>query len=76
MPDPLRQDVANVARLLVVKVGTRVLTGADGLLDHDRIEALGRQFDTLLASGRSIVLVSSRPMFALLAAVSIAVGPT
>ncbi|MSR27595.1 MAG: glutamate 5-kinase, partial [Planctomycetaceae bacterium] len=59
MPDPLRQDVADVARLLVVKVGTRVLTGADGLLDHDRIEALGRQFDTLLASGRSIVLVSS-----------------
>jgi glutamate 5-kinase len=59
MPDPLRQDVANVARLLVVKVGTRVLTGADGLLDHDRIEALGRQFDTLLSSGRSIVLVSS-----------------
>ena len=59
MPDPLRQDVADVARLLVVKVGTRVLTGANGLLDPHRIEALGRQFDALLASGRSVVLVSS-----------------
>jgi glutamate 5-kinase len=59
MPDQLRQDVADVASLLVVKVGTRVLTGADGLLDPHRIEALGRQFDSLLASGRSVVLVSS-----------------
>jgi glutamate 5-kinase len=59
MPDPLRQDVANSARLIVVKVGTRVLTGGDGLLDHARIEALGRQFDGLLSQGRRIVLVSS-----------------
>ena len=59
MPDPLRQDVADSARLIVVKVGTRVLTGADGLLDPHRIEALGRQFDALLSAGRQVVLVSS-----------------
>ena len=59
MPDPLRQEVADSARLIIVKVGTRVLTGGDGLLDRARIEALGRQFDTLLSQGRRIVLVSS-----------------
>ncbi len=59
MPDPLRQDVAESARLIVVKVGTRVLTGPDGLLDAARIESLGRQFDALLATGRRVVLVSS-----------------
>ena len=42
MPDPLRQEVADSARLIVVKVGTRVLTGPDGLLDAARIDALGR----------------------------------
>mgnify|MGYP006275899787 CR=1 FL=1 len=59
MPDPLRSDVAAAARLIVVKVGTRVLTGPDGLLDHRRIESLGRQFSALLDSGRQVVLVSS-----------------
>lgn len=59
MPDPLRQDIAASARLIVVKVGTRVLTGPDGLLDAARIESLGRQFDALLATGRRVVLVSS-----------------
>jgi glutamate 5-kinase len=59
MPDPLRHDIAAAARLIVVKVGTRVLTGPDGLLDAARIESLGRQFDALLATGRRVVLVSS-----------------
>jgi glutamate 5-kinase len=36
-----------------------VLTGPDGLLDAARIDALGRQFDALLAEGRRVVLVSS-----------------
>ena len=59
MPEHLRLDVAAAARLVVVKVGTRVLTGPDGLLDHRRIEALGRQFAALLDTGRQVVLVSS-----------------
>ncbi|MFM7076636.1 MAG: glutamate 5-kinase [Planctomycetaceae bacterium] len=59
MTDQLRQDIVSAARLIVVKVGTRVLTGPDGLLDAARIEALGRQFDALLADGRQVVLVSS-----------------
>ena len=59
MTDTTRLDLASAARLIVVKVGTRVLTGPDGLLDAARIEALGRQFDAALADGRRIVLVSS-----------------
>ena len=59
MSDSNRQAVAAAARVLVVKVGTRVLTGPDGLLDSARIEALGKQFDELLNSGRQVVLVSS-----------------
>lgn len=59
MTDPLRMDIAASARLLVVKVGTRVLTGPDGLLDITRIESLGRQCDAILAQGRQVVLVSS-----------------
>lgn len=59
MPDPVRQAIATSAELIVVKVGTRVLTGPDGLLDTARIESFGRQFDAVLAQGRKIVLVSS-----------------
>ena len=59
MTDSARLDLASAARLIVVKVGTRVLTRPDGLLDTARIEALGRQFDAALAAGRRIVLVSS-----------------
>lgn len=59
MSDHVRQQIAATARLIVVKVGSRVLTGADGLLDHARIESLGRQIDALCGSGRQVVLVSS-----------------
>jgi glutamate 5-kinase len=59
MTDSLRTALAASARLIVVKVGTRVLTGPDGLLDAARIESLGRQFDAILAQGRQVVLVSS-----------------
>ena len=40
MHDLLRQEVAATADLIVVKVGTRVLTGPHGLLDRDRIASL------------------------------------
>jgi glutamate 5-kinase len=59
MADPSRRTLADTSRLVIVKVGTRVLTGSDGLLDVARIEALGRQFEALLAQGRRVVLVSS-----------------
>jgi glutamate 5-kinase len=59
MSDHVRQQIAASARLIVVKVGSRVLTGADGLLDSSRIESLGRQIDSLCGEGRQVALVSS-----------------
>lgn len=59
MTDSLRQHIAANARLIVVKVGTRVLTGPDGLLDAARIDSLGRQIDAVAARGVQVVLVSS-----------------
>ena len=59
MSDQFRQQIAATAGLIVVKVGSRVLTGADGLLDASRIESLGRQVDTVCRSGRQVVVVSS-----------------
>jgi glutamate 5-kinase len=59
MIDPLRQQIADAAGTIVVKVGTRVLTGPDGLLDAARIDSLGRQIDAITADGRRVVLVSS-----------------
>lgn len=54
-----REAIAAAAGLIVVKVGTRVLTRPDGLLDTGRIESLGHQFNALLAAGKHVVLVSS-----------------
>ncbi|MFM7243965.1 MAG: glutamate 5-kinase [Planctomycetaceae bacterium] len=59
MIDQLRQQIADAAGTIVVKVGTRVLTGTDGLLDASRIDSLGRQIDAIAANGRRVALVSS-----------------
>jgi len=59
MTDPLRQKIATAADMLVVKVGTRVLTGAAGALDEQRIAALAEELHQVIAGGRKVVLVSS-----------------
>jgi glutamate 5-kinase len=59
MTDLLRQEIAATARTIVVKVGTRVLTRADGRLDETRLERLAEELHGLLAGGRKVVLVSS-----------------
>lgn len=59
MNDLLRQEVTATADRIVVKVGTRVVTRADGLLDDERIAELAGQLSQLVASGREVVLVSS-----------------
>jgi glutamate 5-kinase len=55
----LRQEIATAATTLVVKVGTRVLTGSDGLLDYDQIARLADELHQVVATGRRVVLVSS-----------------
>lgn len=59
MTDPTRQQIAAAADLIVVKVGTRVLTRPDGRLDEDRIAALAESLHQVLDGGRKVVLVSS-----------------
>ncbi len=58
MTDLLRQEIAT-AGTIVVKMGTRVLTGPDGRLDHEQIARLTEQLNRLMTAGRKVVLVSS-----------------
>lgn len=59
MIDPVRQEVTALAHTIVVKVGTNVLTGLDGLLDRARVEAMADQIHRIRQAGRKVVLVSS-----------------
>lgn len=59
MTDLLRQEIAATADIIVVKVGTRVLTGAEGKLDEGRIASLTADISALMQAGRKVVLVSS-----------------
>ena len=45
MPDLLRQEVIAAATIVVVKVGTRVLTHPDGTLDEARIARLAEELN-------------------------------
>ncbi len=59
MTDLLRQEIAAAATTIVVKIGTRVLTRADGCLDQQRIAQLAEEVHLVLQSGRQVVVVSS-----------------
>lgn len=59
MTDLLRQEIAAMATTIVVKVGTRVLTRADGRLDQQRIDRLAEQVSRAMAQGHKVALVSS-----------------
>jgi len=59
VPDLVRQEIAAGSQLWVVKVGTRVLTRPDGLLNQERIATLSEELHQVLESGRKVVLVSS-----------------
>ncbi|HVU86950.1 MAG TPA: glutamate 5-kinase [Pirellulales bacterium] len=59
MTDLLRQEIATAADIVVVKVGTRVLTTSEGTLNEERIAALAEEIHQLLAGGRKVAVVSS-----------------
>jgi glutamate 5-kinase len=59
MIDPVRQDVVTEAHVIVVKVGTNVLAGADGTLDRQRIQALADGVQRIRQAGKKLALVSS-----------------
>ena len=51
MIDPVRQEVIALAHTVVVKVGTNVLTRADGTLEPARVQGLADQLQRLRATG-------------------------
>lgn len=55
----VRREIIDTANIVVVKVGTNVLSRDDDTLDTDRIAALAEQIHRLRESGRQVVLVSS-----------------
>lgn len=59
MPDATRQEIIANASVVVVKVGTNVLTDDSGALDRSRMQSLADQLYRVHASGRRVVLVSS-----------------
>ena len=59
MTDLLRQEIAGAAHTLIVKVGTRVLTGAGGLLNQERVAALAEELHQVMTTGRKVALVTS-----------------
>ncbi len=59
MVDPVRQEIIASAHTIVIKIGTSVLTQADGALDRDRIRTLVDEMHGVLSTGRRLVIVSS-----------------
>jgi glutamate 5-kinase len=59
MIDPVRQEILSQAHTVVVKVGTNVLTAADGRLDPGRMQSLADQIHRIRQTGRKVALVSS-----------------
>jgi len=51
--------VITLAQTVVFKVGSNVLTGPDGTLDREQLQALSDQVQRLRQSGRKVALVSS-----------------
>lgn len=59
MTDLLRREIVTTAEIVVIKVGTRVLTQSDGTLHTSRMEQLAEQLSALASGGKQVVLVSS-----------------
>src|SRR5262245_45763693 len=59
MVDPVRQEIITSAHMIVVKVGTGVLTRADATLDVERGHSLVDDLARVIGSGRKVVIVSS-----------------
>ena len=59
MTDLVRQEIAALAHTMVVKIGTRPLTGPQGTLDEQRVAKLAEEIALVVRSGRRVALVSS-----------------
>ncbi len=59
MPSLLRDEILKTSDVIVVKVGTNVLTHAGGLLNEERIARLTEDLSSLVKKKKRVVLVSS-----------------
>ncbi len=59
MKDLVRQEIVTAAHTMVIKVGTRVVTRPDGILNIARITRLAEEISQLEDLGHHVVLVSS-----------------
>jgi glutamate 5-kinase len=59
MTDLVRQEIAAAAHTMIVKVGTRVLTGPGGILNQQRVADLAEELHRVLCTGRKVALVTS-----------------
>ena len=55
----IREEILANVNKIVIKIGTRVLTNEDGLLDKNQIMELSKQVIKLRSRGFSVVIVSS-----------------
>jgi glutamate 5-kinase len=59
MIDIVRQEVVQSADLIIIKIGTNVLSQADGTLDRAHLAHLAGQVADLRAEGKNVAIVSS-----------------
>ena len=59
MLDLVRQEIVQSAPLIIIKIGTNVLSRDDGTLDRDHLAHLGEQVASLRAAGKEVAIVSS-----------------
>lgn len=59
MIDIVRQEIITASKIIVVKVGSHVLTDHEGRLNPERIESLATQLTKMHQRGHHVVLVSS-----------------
>lgn len=71
-----RKSLLDAADTLVVKVGSRVLSSAEGQLDQERIGHLALQLSQLADAGKRVVLVSSGAVAAGVAKLELGKRPT
>ena len=76
MNDLLRQEIATAAHTIIVKVGTRVLTGPAGTLDQERVAQLAEELHVLAGTGRKVALVTSGAVGAGMGQLGLAKRPT
>ncbi len=76
MPELLRQEIAAAAHTWVVKVGTRVLTTAEGLLNQERVAALAEELHASCRPAARSALVSSGAVGAGMGQLGLAKRPT